>query len=70
MHATQVRFLFDPTIFTTGAMFDAETIRLRLRELAFLNPSACILYRCGACCYLPFLLCSALHELRELICLL
>lgn len=50
MHAhtrthTQVRFLFDPTIFTSGAMFDPEVIRLRLRELAFLNAAATIMYR-------------------------
>jgi len=42
---TQIRFLYDSTIFNSGATFDAEVIRLRLRELAFLNASACILYR-------------------------
>mmetsp|Transcript_17144 Transcript_17144/g.47848 ORF Transcript_17144/g.47848 Transcript_17144/m.47848 type:complete len:786 (+) Transcript_17144:95-2452(+) len=37
---TQVRFLYDRTIFSSSAQFDIETIRSRLRELAFLNSNA------------------------------
>ena len=42
---TRVRFLYDDTIFSNTATFDPETIRSRLRELAFLNPSATINFR-------------------------
>jgi hypothetical protein len=40
-----VRFLYDRTVFAAEAAFEADTIRTRLRELAFLNPSATILLR-------------------------
>lgn len=39
---TQVRFKYDESIFSKTAVFDPETIRSRLRELAFLNSSASI----------------------------
>lgn len=39
---TQVRFLYDSTIFAPGVTIDADTIRSRLRELAFLNSAATI----------------------------
>jgi DNA gyrase subunit B len=42
---TRVRFLYDDTIFSSTATFDPDTIRSRLRELAFLNPEATIHFR-------------------------
>ncbi len=33
----QIKFLFDDTIFAKGVSFDADVIRSRIRELAFLN---------------------------------
>jgi len=42
---TQVRFLYDPTIFSSSATFDPDIIRSRLRELAFLNSGATIRFR-------------------------
>jgi DNA gyrase subunit B len=42
---TQVRFKYDETIFSKTANFDPETIRSRLRELAFLNSAATIYFR-------------------------
>ena len=42
---TRVRFLYDDGIFSNTAVFDPETIRSRLRELAFLNPNATINFR-------------------------
>jgi DNA gyrase subunit B len=42
---TQVRFKYDETIFSKTATFDPDTIRSRLRELAFLNSSATIHFR-------------------------
>jgi len=42
---TQVRFLYDDTIFSKSAVFDPDTIRSRLRELAFLHPQATIHFR-------------------------
>ncbi|KAI8112178.1 hypothetical protein M9434_003502 [Picochlorum sp. BPE23] len=42
---TRVRFLYDDSIFSSTATFDPETIRSRLRELAFLNPQATIHFR-------------------------
>lgn len=42
---TRVRFLYDDTIFSSTATFDPDTIRSRVRELAFLNPSATIHFR-------------------------
>lgn len=42
---TQVRFRYDDAIFSKSATFDHETIRSRLRELAFLNSSATIHFR-------------------------
>lgn len=42
---TRVRFLYDDSIFSSTATFDPETIRSRLRELAFLNPQATIYFR-------------------------
>ncbi|KAH7624772.1 hypothetical protein Ndes2526B_g00141 [Nannochloris sp. 'desiccata'] len=42
---TQVRFKYDEMIFSKTASFDPETIRSRLRELAFLNSSATIHFR-------------------------
>jgi DNA gyrase subunit B len=44
---TQIRFLFDDTIFAKSVAFDPDTIRSRLRELAFLNNGALIRFRCG-----------------------
>lgn len=40
-----MRFLYDDTIFSKGVAFDPETIRSRLRELAFLNSRATIRFR-------------------------
>jgi DNA gyrase subunit B len=42
---TQVRFKYDETIFSKTASFDPDTIRSRLRELAFLNSAATIHFR-------------------------
>lgn len=42
---TRVKFLYDKTIFTSGATFDPETIASRLRELAFLNNAVTIKFR-------------------------
>lgn len=42
---TWVRFRYDDTIFSKTATFDADTIRSRLRELAFLNSAATIHFR-------------------------
>jgi len=42
---TQVRFKYDELIFSKTASFDPETIRSRLRELAFLNSAATIHFR-------------------------
>lgn len=45
LNGTRVRFRYDDTIFSKNATFDTETLRLRLRELAFLNSSAHIHFR-------------------------
>lgn len=45
LKGTRVRFLYDDTIFSSTATFDPDTIRSRLRELAFLNPNATIQFR-------------------------
>lgn len=42
---TRVSFLYDKEIFSKTATFDPETIRSRLRELAFLNREATIYFR-------------------------
>lgn len=42
---TRVRFLYDKSIFTSGATFDPDTIASRLRELAFLNNDAIIRFK-------------------------
>jgi DNA gyrase subunit B len=42
---TRVRWRYDDTIFAKGASFDPDTIRSRLRELAFLNSAAKIHFR-------------------------
>ncbi|KAL4440444.1 hypothetical protein ABPG75_003445 [Micractinium tetrahymenae] len=42
---TRVRFIYDETIFSKTATFDPDTIRSRLRELAFLNSRATIFFR-------------------------
>ncbi|KAI3431387.1 hypothetical protein D9Q98_004441 [Chlorella vulgaris] len=42
---TRVRFAYDETIFSKTATFDPDTIRSRLRELAFLNSRATIKFR-------------------------
>ena len=39
---TQIRFLYDDAIFSKTAVFDPDTIRSRLRELAFLHPTSTI----------------------------
>ncbi|KDD74046.1 hypothetical protein H632_c1624p1, partial [Helicosporidium sp. ATCC 50920] len=46
-HGTEVRFRFDPAIFSSGAEFDPETVRGRLRETAFINAGAAIHFRVG-----------------------
>eukprot|EP00798_Chlamydomonas_sp_ICE-L_P011062 gene11062-18669_t len=43
LSSTQVRFNYDRDIFSPTAHFDPDTIRSRLRELAFLNSAATIL---------------------------
>lgn len=43
--ATQVKFLNDETIFSPSASFEAEVIRSRLRELAFLNSGSVIRFQ-------------------------
>lgn len=45
LKGTRVRFLYDDTIFSSTATFDPDTIRSRLRELAFLNPDATIHFK-------------------------
>eukprot|EP00191_Tetraselmis_sp_GSL018_P004145 CAMPEP_0177609448 /NCGR_PEP_ID=MMETSP0419_2-20121207/19096_1 /TAXON_ID=582737 /ORGANISM="Tetraselmis sp., Strain GSL018" /LENGTH=712 /DNA_ID=CAMNT_0019104377 /DNA_START=327 /DNA_END=2462 /DNA_ORIENTATION=- len=45
---TRVRFLYDRSVFSSTASYDPETIRSRLRELAFLNSSARVLLKMGA----------------------
>jgi len=42
---TKVAFRFDDEIFSPGVAFEPETIRARLRELAFLNSSATIRFK-------------------------
>ncbi|KAL6783970.1 TOP3 [Auxenochlorella protothecoides x Auxenochlorella symbiontica] len=42
---TDVRFRYDDAIFAAGAAFDPDTIRARLRELAFLNSGVTIHFR-------------------------
>ncbi|GAX81704.1 hypothetical protein CEUSTIGMA_g9132.t1 [Chlamydomonas eustigma] len=42
---TQIRFLYDDTILAKNIAFDPDTIRTRLRELAFLNSAAWIRFR-------------------------
>jgi hypothetical protein len=43
--SAQVRFLYDPTIFSPTAFYDPDIISSRLRELAFLNPAATLMIR-------------------------
>jgi DNA gyrase subunit B len=45
LKGTRVRFLYDDSIFSPTATFDPDTIRSRLRELAFLNPDATIHFK-------------------------
>lgn len=45
---TQVRFRFDTSIFSADAAYDSETIRRRLRELAFLNNAATLKFECSS----------------------
>ena len=45
LKGTRVRFLYDDSIFSSTATFDPDTIRSRLRELAFLNPDATIHFK-------------------------
>jgi DNA gyrase/topoisomerase IV subunit B len=42
---TRVEFLFDRTVFSQGVAWEPETVVARLRELAFLNPSATLRLR-------------------------
>ena len=42
---TRVSFRYDPIIFSSGVVFDPDTLRARLREVAFLNSSATIKFR-------------------------
>uniref|UniRef100_A0A7R9Z5X7 DNA topoisomerase 2 n=1 Tax=Chlamydomonas euryale TaxID=1486919 RepID=A0A7R9Z5X7_9CHLO len=42
---TQVRFLYDDTIFAKSAAYDADVLRSRVRELAFLNAGVSIRLR-------------------------
>jgi len=42
LHGTKVTFVPDKTIFTQSSKFDFDYLSKRLRELAFLNPSATI----------------------------
>jgi len=42
---TKVAFRFDDEIFSPGVQFEPETIRARLRELAFLNSAATIRFK-------------------------
>eukprot|EP00208_Stichococcus_sp_RCC1054_P002844 CAMPEP_0206138648 /NCGR_PEP_ID=MMETSP1473-20131121/3463_1 /ASSEMBLY_ACC=CAM_ASM_001109 /TAXON_ID=1461547 /ORGANISM="Stichococcus sp, Strain RCC1054" /LENGTH=763 /DNA_ID=CAMNT_0053532137 /DNA_START=195 /DNA_END=2486 /DNA_ORIENTATION=+ len=44
---TTIRFLPDREVFSSGVVFDPDTIRTRLREVAFLNSSATITYAVG-----------------------
>lgn len=41
----QVRYHYDPTVFAPSAVYDPHIITDRLRELAFLNPAATLLFR-------------------------
>lgn len=42
---TRVRYRFDQEVFAAGVVLDPETIRNRLRELAFLNSAVKIMFR-------------------------
>jgi DNA gyrase subunit B len=42
---TRVSFRYDPQIFSPGVEFDPDTLRARLREVAFLNSAATIRFR-------------------------
>ncbi|KAK9808822.1 hypothetical protein WJX72_004299 [[Myrmecia] bisecta] len=42
---TQVSFLYDKAVFASSAVFEPDTIKARLRELAFLNSAATIQFR-------------------------
>jgi DNA gyrase subunit B len=44
-HGTRVSFRYDDEVISKTAHFDPDTIRSRLRELAFLNPTATIHFR-------------------------
>lgn len=44
-HGTEIRFLYDSQIFSKDVKFDPDTLRNRLRELAFLNKAATLRYR-------------------------
>ena len=44
---TRVDFKYDASVFASGVEFDPDTIRARLRELAFLNAGATIRFRVG-----------------------
>eukprot|EP00891_Asterochloris_glomerata_P001635 jgi/Astpho2/1635/fgenesh1_pm.00030_%23_3_t len=50
---TEVRFLFDKQVFAKGVNFDPDTIRSRLRELAFLNSAATINFKAGKASQAP-----------------
>lgn len=41
----KVRYHYDPTVFAPSAVYDPHIITDRLRELAFLNPAATLLFR-------------------------
>ncbi|MCR5795429.1 MAG: DNA topoisomerase (ATP-hydrolyzing) subunit B [Solobacterium sp.] len=43
-HGSQVRFKADPTIFTETTVYDHDTLRDRLRQLAFLNKGIRIIF--------------------------
>eukprot|EP00892_Ulva_mutabilis_P010607 jgi/Ulvmu1/7919/UM004_0151.1 len=42
---TRIKFKYDSSIFSKEAMFDADVIRKRLRELAFLNSNATLQFK-------------------------
>jgi DNA gyrase subunit B len=42
---TRLAFRYDPLIFTSGVVYDPDTLRSRLREVAFLNSAATIKFR-------------------------
>ena len=44
---TRVSFKYDASVFAAGIEFEPDTIRARLRELAFLNAGATIRFRAG-----------------------